>query len=105
LETQRKFESSIHLLEENLQYALNVIFPQQVFERWAMVVWVGGGCLGVRHPIRDPLVNGRGDTMLRAIRDLVSIGHLFDTNVDEWVEVVGSLVGWTSEGHFRLQVC
>jgi len=53
-------------------------------------VWIGGRCLGARLPIRNPLVDGAGDTMLRAIRDFVVIVHILGVNMNEWVEVVAA---------------
>ena len=53
-------------------------------------MWIGGRCLGARLPIRNPLVDGAGDTMLRAIRDLVVIVHILGVNMNEWVEIVAA---------------
>jgi len=65
-------------------------------------VWIGGGCLRARPPIRNPLVDGAGDTMLRAIRDFFVIGHILRANMNEWVEVVAAEAERAFDGHVRL---
>jgi hypothetical protein len=83
----------------NIYDTLNDILPQQIFERRAMLVWVGGACL----PVCDPLVNGVGNAMFCTICDFFIIGHLFGVNMNE-IEVIvaDSEAEWAPEGHVRL---
>ena len=65
-------------------------------------MWIGGGCLGACLAIRNPLVDGAGDAMLRAICDFFIIGHVLGTNMDKWVEVVAAEAERASDGHVKL---
>ena len=79
-----------YLLAYNVYNTLNIILPQQIFKRWATPLWIGSGCLGACLPLRNPLVDGAGDTMLHTIRDFFVIGHVLGLNMNEWVEVVAA---------------
>jgi hypothetical protein len=65
-------------------------------------VWIGGGCLGAQLLIRYPLVDGAGDSMLRAISNFLSIGHPLSANMNEWIEVIAAGAELASDGQVRL---
>jgi len=54
--------------------------------------------------IRNPLVDGAGDTMLCAVCGFFIIGHLFSASMSEWVEIIGAEAAseWASEGQVKL---
>jgi len=65
-------------------------------------MWIGGRCLGAHLSIRNPLVDGAGDAMLRTIHDFFAIGHPLGANVNERVEVLAAEADRASDGHVTL---
>lgn len=62
--------------------------PQRILAKWAALVWIGGGCLGVLFCICNPLVDGGRDFMLLAVREFLSIPHPLSMDINERVEVI-----------------
>jgi len=70
-----------------------------MFQRRSTLVWIWNGCLGVRLPICNPLVDGVGDAMLCAIRDFFAVCHRLGANINEWVKVTTAKTELASDRH------